>query len=392
MELTMNPELLKLLGPAYTEEKPEIQSQILAILMKLTSLGFVASYKKMEKGPIVNTYFFEPNSSSSLSKIEGREEDLAMVLRVESIILGRDRGEITIAVPRTDRELIRFDLALMKLLQNQSLRQMTLPILMGQTTKGEELYVDLYTQPHLLIAGTTGSGKSIFTSQLICSLALIHSPNDLEFILTDTKRLDLVLFEGLPHISKVLTTIHELRVELDELIAVYQKRTEAMSGVTRNIQEWNKGGFGTPFKYKILVIDEFADVVDQDRDYLATLHPKMRPTSIIDLVKRLAQVCRAVGIHIVMATQRPSVKVVSGDIKTNFPFRIAFKLPTMQDSRVVLDENGAERLLGKGDYLYKTATSDIVKRAHSAYVSINDIATIIKQAEFLRSQYVIKST
>jgi DNA segregation ATPase FtsK/SpoIIIE, S-DNA-T family len=384
----MNPELLKLLGPSYSDLEPNSQSQVLAILLKLTSLGFVASFKHVEKGPIVNTYFFEPSSSSSLSKIDGREEDLAMVLKVESIILGRDKGEITIAVPRTDRELIKFDACLMQLLQNKELHiKYTLPILMGKTTKGEELYVDLSTQPHLLIAGTTGSGKSIFTSQLICSLALLHSPKELEFILVDTKRLDLVLFEGLPHISKVLTDIHGLRLELESLLQEVRDRTETMSGVSRNIQEWNKG-FGASFKYKILIIDEFADVLDSDREYLGTLHPKMRPSSIADLVKRLAQISRAAGIHIIIATQRPSVKVVSGDIKTNFPFRIAFKLPTMQDSRVVLDENGAERLLGKGDYLYKTAQADTVKRAHSAYVSINDIATIIQQSEFLRSQYV----
>jgi S-DNA-T family DNA segregation ATPase FtsK/SpoIIIE len=387
----MNPELLKLLGPSYEGLAPPIQSQVLAIISKLISLGFISTFKHLEEGPIVRTYFFEPSPSSSLSKIEGREDDLAMVLKVESIILGRDKGEITIAVPRTDRVLIKFDSSLMKLLTNQELqRSYTLPILMGQTTKGEELYVDLSTQPHLLIAGTTGSGKSIFTSQLICSLALLHSPNDLEFILVDTKRLDLVLFEGLPHIKKVLTDIHGLRSTLQELIITYQKRTEAMSGVTRNIQEWNKGGFGPSFNYKILIIDEFADVTDQDAAYMKDLHPKMRPPTIMELVKRLTQVCRAVGIHIIIATQRPSVKVVTGDIKTNFPFRIAFKLPSMQDSRVVLDENGAERLLGKGDYLYKTAQADIVKRAHSAFVSINDIGTIIEQAEFLRSQYVTR--
>src|SRR5208282_3078694 len=216
---------------------------------------------------------------------------------------------------------------------------------------------------------------------------LIYSPTELEFILVDTKRLDLVLFSGLPHISSVIEDIHSLRSTLGELLDEVRLRTTKMSGIARNVKEWNKLGI-YDYKYKILIIDEFADVVDTDREYLSELSPRIRPASIESLLKTLAQISRAAGIHIIIATQRPSIKVISGDIKTNFPARVAFKLSSMQDSRVVLDENRAEKLLGKGDFLYKIAGSDVVKRGHSAFVSMKDIATIISQAEMLREQYV----
>jgi S-DNA-T family DNA segregation ATPase FtsK/SpoIIIE len=386
----MNPELQKLLGNIQSYPK-EIQYQVISIATKFTSFGFVASFKRVEEGPVVRTYYFEPTASSSLSKLSNKEEDIALALGVEAIIIGRDLGEITIAVPRKDRELIKFDQSLMKLFQSPVAKDMILPILMGKTPIGEDFYVDLAAQPHLLIAGATGSGKSIFTSQLICSLALLHSPGTLDFILVDTKRLDLVLFEGLPHIKEVIQDIHGLRNTLTVLLDEVRKRTERMSGIARNVPEWNRMGYGDFFKYKILIIDEFADVVDSDREYIASLHPKMRPQPISALVKRLAQISRAAGVHLIIATQRPSVKILDGDIKTNFPARICFKLPTMMDSRVVLDENGAERLLGKGDYLYKVTNSDVVKRAHSAFVSINDIALIIAQSDELRRQYVKSS-
>lgn len=386
----MNPELRKLCGPYETYE-PEIQIQILNLVSKMCSLGFIASFKKVESGPIVRTYYFEPSSTSPLAKVLGKEDDLALSLSVEAVMISRELGLVTVAVPRSDRKLISFDSALFKLLQSEVAKNMTLPILMGQNTIGEEFYLDLASQPHLLIAGSTNSGKSIFTSQLICSLALLHSPSSLRFHLVDTKQLDLTLFQGLPHIGTVIQDIHALRHCLTELLDTVRERTDMMSGLYRNIGEYNKDSLNSKkLQYQVLIIDEFADVLDSDREYLATLNPKMRPQPIDMLVKSLAQISRAAGVHIVIATQRPSVKIVSGDIKTNFPARICFKLPSMQDSRVILDENGAERLLGKGDYLYKTATSESIKRGHSAFVTAHDIAVIISQSEALREQYIGK--
>ena len=365
---------------------PEIQLEATKLLMKMITLDFGASFNKVEVGPVVRTYFFTPQDNAILSKLMSKEEDLALSLGVDAVIISRERGLISIAVPRSDRQLIQFDKSLYALLNSEEVREMTLPILMGKTPRGEDLYEDLSTQPHLLIAGTTGSGKSVFTSQLICSLALVHSPSELNLILVDTKQLDLTLFQGLPHIGQVIQDIHALRTKLMDLLDTVRERTDLMSGVFRNVKEYNSSGMGK-FPYMVLIIDEFADVVDSDREYISTLKPSVRPPAIDTLVRRLAQISRAAGVHIVLATQRPSVKLLSGDIKTNFPARICFQLPTMQDSRVVLDENGAEKLLGKGDYLYKVVGSSEVKRAHSAYVSANDIANIISQSEFLRMQY-----
>jgi S-DNA-T family DNA segregation ATPase FtsK/SpoIIIE len=386
----VNTELLKYIGD-YERYTPEIQVQIISLMQKMISLGFLAKFQRVEEGPIIRTYYFEPSPSAPLARIIGKEEDLALTLHVESIIISRELGSVTVEVPKTERQLIRFDKSLHTLMTSGVSETMTLPILMGQDTRGKEFYVDLATQPHLLIAGSTNSGKSIFTSQLICSLALFHSASELKFHLVDTKQLDLTLFAGLPHIGKVITDIHSLRKQLGELLDTVRERTAMMSGLYRNIAEWNRVE-SSKMPYHICIIDEFADVLDSDREYMAGLHKdvkkEMQPIDV--LVKRLAQISRAAGVHLVIATQRPSVKVVSGDIKTNFPARICFKLPSMQDSRVILDENGAERLLGKGDYLYKTSTSETIKRAHSAFVSANDIAMIIAQSDMIREQYLSK--
>jgi S-DNA-T family DNA segregation ATPase FtsK/SpoIIIE len=285
-------------------------------------------------------------------------------------------------------------------------RGMALPLLMGQSTIGEHLYADLAQQPHLLVSGATNSGKSVYTAQLICSLSLFRTPEELEFVLVDTKNLDLVLFKGLEHVKYVLDNISDLRAALTAMLEEVRLRNQQMSGLARNIGEWNAlnaGAYWNPdcfrsvgasngmgdkkMKYKILIIDELADVLDQDAGYLSQIERKMRPPSIHSLLKTIAQISRAAGVHLILATQRPSVKVLSGDIKANFPARVCFKLPSSVDSRVVLDENGAENLLGMGDYLYKIAGSDTVKRAHSAFVSINDIANILTQNENIRRQY-----
>jgi S-DNA-T family DNA segregation ATPase FtsK/SpoIIIE len=267
-------------------------------------------------------------------------------------------------------------------------RQMNLPLLMGQNKVGEYLYADLATQPHMLIAGATNSGKSVYTAQLICSISLFRSDDELELILVDTKNLDLVLFKELKHVTHVLSDISDIRATLSDLLDEIRDKNSRMSGIVRNIREWNAMQVDSQrMKYKILIMDELADVVDQDEKYLRKFTKQERPTSILEYLKTIAQISRAAGIHLILATQRPSVDILPGSVKTNFPARVSFKLPTRTDSQVILDENGAENLLGAGDYLYKIAGSDTVKRAHSAYVSITDIATIIEQNEEIRRQY-----
>jgi S-DNA-T family DNA segregation ATPase FtsK/SpoIIIE len=366
---------------------PLIQQQVTTLTRKLFVLGFSALFSRMVEGPVVRIFYFKPLGEPKFSSILNKEEEFAGSLAVESVRVERALGEVAISVPRADRQTIQFDACLHKMMTSKLTRGMALPLLLGQSTVGEHLYADLAQQPHLLVSGATNSGKSVFTAQLICSLSLFRAPEELEFILVDTKNLDLVLFKGLEHVKYVLDNISDLRAALTVLLEDVRLRNAQMSGLARNIREWNKLEEDKKFKYKILIIDELADVLDQDNAFLAQIERKMRPPSIHSLLKTIAQISRAAGVHLILATQRPSVKVISGDIKANFPARVSFKLPSSMDSRVILDETGAENLLGMGDYLYKIAGSDTVKRAHSAFVSINDIANILAQNENIRRQY-----
>jgi S-DNA-T family DNA segregation ATPase FtsK/SpoIIIE len=383
---------------------PGVQIQAGKISRKLMSLGFASLFTKAINGPVVRSFTFTPIGDVRFSSILSKGEELAGSLAVESVRIERELGALVISVPQEHREIIHFDACLHRLLTSTETKSMALPLLMGQSKTGEYLYADLADQPHMLIAGATNSGKSVFTAQLICSLALLRSEAELEFTLVDTKKLDLVLFKTLPHVRRVLSTVEDIRATLGKLLEEIRLRNSKMSGLVRNIREWNvlnkkvsfperysdfqQGSmFASAMKYKVLIMDELADVVDQDEEELRKYTKRDRPTSILEYLKTIAQISRASGVHLILATQRPSVDILPGSIKTNFLARIAFKLPTRTDSQVILDENGAENLLGAGDYLYKISSSDQVKRAHGSYVSTTDIATIIAQREEIRRQY-----
>lgn len=368
----------------------ETQAQVAALSRKLMALGFPAQFVKIVEGPIVRTFYFSPIGEVKYSNVLSKDEELAGSVSAESVRVERVLRDVAISVPRVDRQLIKFDACLHTMLTSGETATMALPLLMGQNTEGTHLYADLATQPHLLIAGATGSGKSVATAQLICSLALFRAPQELEFILVDTKKLDLVLFKGLEHVKHVIDNVDDLRAVLVMLLQEVRLRNDQMSGLARNISEWNKTYASLKdsyMKYKILIIDELADVMGLDEASMKGLKKNERPPMIAELLQQISQIARAAGIHLILATQRPSVEVIPGDLKTNFPARMAFKLPTKTDSRVILDENGAESLLGRGDFLYKIAGSDIIKRAHSAFVSTTDIAMILSQNEMIRRQY-----
>ena len=364
-----------------------VQKQIALLTRKMIVFGMPALFTRLVEGPVVRTFYFQPQGDATFSSVLNKSDELAGTLAVESVRIERVLGECAISVPREDRQIIEFDKCLHTMLTSPATKQMSLPLLMGTSTDGEYLYADLAAQPHLLIAGTTGSGKSVFTAQLICSLALFRSPEELEFILVDTKNLDLVFFKTLEHTKYVLTNIEDLRTALIMLLEEVRERNNQMSGVARNITEWNALRSGKRMIHKVLIVDEVADVFMQDRSYLGQFKKAERPPAIEDLIMQISQISRAAGVHLILATQRPSVDVLPGRIKANFPARVGFKLPTQADSRVILDENGAEKLLGKGDYLYKIAGSDTMKRAHSAFVSTNDIANILMQNEQIRRTY-----
>jgi len=381
-----------------SQYSPVIQQQVSTLTRKLLILGFGCIPSKVVEGPVVRTFHFKPLGDVKFSNVLNKSEEIAGVLAIESVMIDRELGELVISVPREDRAIIKFDECLHTMMTSSQTKDMALPLLMGQNKIGEHLYADLAVQPHMLIAGATNSGKSVYTAQLICSLALFREPSELEFILVDTKSLDLVLFKGLEHVKYVLSDISDIRAALSHLLEEVRLRNQQMSGLVRNIREWNSlNNFNDcnrnkrRMNYKVFIMDELADVVDQDNAELRMYDRKSRPTSILELLKTIAQISRAAGVHLILATQRPSVDILPGSIKTNFPARVSFKLPTRTDSQVILDENGAENLLGMGDYLYKIQGSDQVKRAHSAYVSMTDIAMILSQNEMIRRQYATTS-
>lgn len=381
---------MPLINPVATfEGTPEQQAMQKSLVAKLLMIGCPCHYTRMEVGPVITSYFFIPLPTTVLAKIMSKTEDLALSVGAEAILIRRDKDAIAISVPNANRTIISFDKCLFSLSSTGS--ESTLPILMGVDTKGNNISIDLCEQPHILIAGSTGSGKSVFLSQLITSLAVMKSPQELALTLVDTKKLDLTLFLNLPHTADLITDVKQLHEALNGLLLLVRQRTKLMQGTARNIAEWNAQVTDShKFRYEVLIIDELADVIALDKELAKGEDKDSKRTRITALLCQLAQISRAAGIHIIAATQRPSVQVISGDIKTNFPTRICFKLPSGVDSRVVLDEVGAENLLGRGDYLYKTSTDGTLRRAHSAFVQMSDIQRVVEQNEFIRMSLVGK--
>jgi S-DNA-T family DNA segregation ATPase FtsK/SpoIIIE len=366
------------------------KATLMALILKLSAFSFSGTFISLETGPVVSTYRIQPTPQSLYSKIVNRAEDIAMSLGSDSVLISRARSFVDFAIANPSREIISFDQSLYSLAQQYRRGHMTLPILMGASTSGQNTILDLATQPHMLIAGSTGSGKSVFLSEIICSLSLTIEPTELKMYLIDTKQLDLTLFERLPHVRQVIDSVLEAHNLLDSLILEVRKRTEKMRGVARNLTEYNSW-LASQNKFAlshiVLVIDELADVIGLDLELKKDEDKDSQRTRFSEKLKNLAQISRAAGIHIIAATQRPSVKIISGDIKANFPTRVCFKLPTAADSRVVLDEGGAEFLLGRGDYLYTHAEQSGIQRAHSAFVSMTDIERCVTQNMYIRESF-----
>lgn len=378
------------LNPLHSD--PFHDQNIKSLTLKMYALGFIAVYSRLEEGPIINTYYFKPAPNALLGKILAKADDLALSVGAEHLLIQRERDEISIAVPKLNRELIKFDSLLYWLGTEPSNKEMSLPLLMGQTTRGENFSLDLSEQPHILIGGSTGSGKSVFINQLICALAVLKDPKDLKLILVDTKQLDLTLMGNLQHVERVVDRIEDLYTIFEDLMREVRRRTNLMKGIARNIKEYNSMEYGYPLPYYILIIDELADIIGQDKAIAKTEDKDSKRTRIGESLRNLAQISRAVGIHIIASTQRPDVKIVDGTLKANLPTRICFRLPTGIDSRVILDENGAENLLGKGDYLYKTSSDSTMKRAHGSFVDLNDISRILIQNREIRESLIALSS
>ncbi len=352
---------------------------------------------QIHPGPVVTTYEFKPDAGVKYSRITGLMEDLCLAMQAESVLIDRIAGKSTVGIqiPNPNRETI----CLRELLETDAYTRSTpkLTMAMGKTIHGEPFVSDMATMPHLLIAGSTGAGKSVSVNAMISSILFRCTPDDVRFIMIDPKRLELGMYEDIPHLLTPVVVdpkqaANALRWAVHEMEERY--KTLAAQGV-RNIEQYNRNlramileqgtAAGKPaadgdtaaieplktMPYVVVIIDELADLM------------MCAGKEVEESIARLAQMARAVGIHLILATQRPSVDVITGLIKANLPARIAFRVATKIDSRTILDGNGAEQLLGKGDMLYLPPASSRFIRIHGPYISEQETARL---CSFLRKQ------
>ncbi len=337
----------------------------------LLDFGVNGSIKKISHGPVVTLNEFEPAAGVKVSKIINLSDDIARNTSSESARIAIIPGSNTVGIelPNTSRE----NVYLSEILDNSEFKKkdIKLPIALGKNISGEPIISDLTSMPHLLIAGTTGSGKSVCINTIILSLLYRHPPEKCKFILIDPKMLELSTYEGIPHlICPVITEAKKATSVLGWVVKEMESRYRLMTkeGV-RNIDGYN-AKHKLPMPYIVVVVDEMSDLM------------LVAGKEIENYIQKLSQMARAAGIHIIMATQRPSVDVITGTIKANFPTRISFQVSSKIDSRTILGEQGAEQLLGKGDMLYMSSANRIL-RIHAPFVSDNEIE---KLNNFLRSQ------
>jgi DNA segregation ATPase FtsK/SpoIIIE, S-DNA-T family len=374
--------------PIFEPTFPDDDSIKSRITSKLRGLG-VSKFKIKEpiKGPIVTGYPIELGIEVPISKVMNRSEDLALACGVDSVDIRRIGNEVVVFVPNKDREVIEFHKSLFWYLTNEEVEKMNLPILLGVDYTGQNSVIELTEQPHILISGSTGSGKSIFETNIIASLAMFKNENELHFYLVDTKNVDLTLFETLPHVKMMAKNVDDWYSLTQALSYEVDSRNGllAAKGV-RNIHEYNQLDSIEKLPFIVVLIDELSDLIEKDKAERYGIKDYPYP-KVIDSIKRLIQVCRSAGMHFIACTQRTSVDVVNGVVKANFPTRISMRLPSGVDSRTILDEKGAENLLGKGDMLIKSQESDLLKRYHAPFIRIEDIKIILDQREMLKQGF-----
>jgi DNA segregation ATPase FtsK/SpoIIIE, S-DNA-T family len=383
------------LPPSSLLHRPDEQQAVDADELKLLAQVLTGKYAEFEvhgqitqinPGPVVTTFEFKPEAGIKYSRITNLTDDLCLALKAESILIERMAGKSTVGiqVPNREREIIwlRENIESTEFLGSKS----KLTLALGKDINGRIVTADLNGMPHLLIAGSTGAGKSVAINAMIMSILYKATPDQVRLILVDPKRLELGNYEGVPHLYTPIITEPKLAANaLRNAVREMERRLKLLAekGV-RNIDQYNKlfdesgtpSLFGDnaderPLPYIVIIIDELADLMMLDS------------SNVEESITRLAQMARAVGIHLVLATQRPSVDVITGLIKANFPARMSFRVATKVDSRTILDANGAEALLGRGDMLYLPSGSARVHRLHAPFVTEKEIAAVV---EFWRAQ------
>ena len=373
---------------------PEQTAKMLSLQQKLQGLGIKAKPFSIEEGPVVTGYVFILDLSESISKIIKRAEDLALATGEDKVIIQRVKDKIVIYVPNKERKIVDFKEVLHWYLNDPEVQQMILPIALGVDTSGKKVALDLAEMPHCLITGETGGGKSVFESAINCNFIYRFSSSELHLYLVDSKRLDLTLFKDLPHIRYMARSINEFHMMMRSLMLMIRQRNLTLEQHScRNIQDYHKRMNGIEsMPYVVLMLDEFGDLMSQDEG-LRKLDKQEKPEArkyegiptVKSWLREASQIARAAGVHIIACTQRASVKVVDGDIKTNLPCRISFRFPTQTDSRTILDCGGAENLLGKGDMLVKRPGKDTLERFHGPFVEMKDIQELISNYEYIRA-------
>jgi DNA segregation ATPase FtsK/SpoIIIE, S-DNA-T family len=352
---------------------------------KCKEFNVTGQIKHICPGPVVTTYEFKPDPGVKYSRVVSLVDDLCLALKAESIRIDRMPGKphVGIEVPNPRRETI----FLREVIESRAFRESTskLTIALGKTIDGLNYVTDLAKMPHLLIAGTTGAGKSVGVNSLIVSILYRARPDEVKFILIDPKRLELGLYEDIPHLTTRIITDPKLASRaLKWAVSEMERRYRDLAGWgVRNIDGYNteimrrnlvkeyddKGEPHKPLPYIVIIIDELADLM------------MTSGREVEESITRLAQMARAVGIHLVLATQRPSVDVITGLIKANFPSRISFRVSSKVDSRTIIDTNGAEHLLGRGDMLFLPPGTSRLIRVHGAYVDESEIGRIVAHAK-----------
>jgi S-DNA-T family DNA segregation ATPase FtsK/SpoIIIE len=339
---------------------------------KLLRFGVSGSVTKIKPGPVITLFEYQPEIDAKVSKIQGLESDLALALEAMSVrIIAPIPGTPLVGFEVANKE--RRDVFMRDIVRSSTFQKSKalLPIILGKDTTGDSVVVDLVDMPHLLVAGSTGSGKSVALNALLVSLLCKLKPDELKLIIIDPKRLEFSAYQDIPHLLfPIITQAHRAAPVLRWLVRVMEERYEMMAQLgSRSISDYKqmckREGKKDELPYILLMIDELADLMMVAR------------RDIEDSIARLAQMARAAGIHLIVATQRPSVDVLTGVIKVNFPSRMSFRVTSKVDSRTVLDALGAETLLGKGDMLFMDSHSARMRRVHGAYVTDTEIDRIV---------------
>ena len=364
-------------------DEEELRRLALVLKAKMEEFDVRGQVTQINPGPVVTTYEFKPEAGIKYNRIPALGEDLCQALEAESVYIERIPGKSTVGieVPNRQRETI----VLREVVESREFHDSGshLTVALGKDINGRIVVTDLTAMPHLLIAGSTGSGKSVALNCILTSLLYKSTPDEVRFILVDPKRLELGLYDGIPHLYTPIITEAKLAANvLRNATREMERRLKLLaSRGVRGIAQYNKlfdkpapglfdqleaGADNRPLPYIVIIIDELADLMIVDAK------------NVEESITRLAQMARAVGIHLILATQRPSVDVITGLIKANFPARVSFRVATKIDSRTILDAQGAEALLGKGDMLFLPPGSSRLQRVHGAFVSEKEIAAVVE--------------